>query len=120
MTPPLGMQPGADNPTFSWQYAMSERDGIPRTLIRLEARYEDGSTFTRDIDSVDGTCNEYPNAHADVYEKSTMIICYYAGLGHYYKVVEGDDRFQVMRQIFEEGSPDYQPAQEPFTVVAEF
>jgi hypothetical protein len=107
-------------PDFIWTYGTFEINDIPRTTISLTARYANGEIVTKDIETVDGSCNDYSNPDADVYVRSTMIICYYAGLGHYYKVVESDGKYEVQRKIFEEASPDYEPPQLPFEVVAQF
>ena len=108
------------DPVFEWTYASSSDMDIPYSKISLVARYPDGSIRTKDIDTIAGGCNAYGEADADVYEKSTMIICYYAGLGHYYKVVEDAGRYLVQRKTFEEASPEYNPPPEQFETIAEF
>ncbi len=49
-----------------------------------------------------------------------MIICYYAGLGRYYKVVEDRDGYAVQRRVFEEASPDYDPPPQAYETVVRF
>lgn len=107
-------------PTFLWSYLTGEVDGIPMTEISLTATYENGQANTKLIDGIEGTCNEYPEPDADVYENSTMIICYYAGLGHYFKIVEENGQYLVQRRVFEEASPDYNPPIEDFKTIATF
>lgn len=110
-------------PSFEWSYASFMEDEIPRTTVSLIARYSGGTVEEKKIDTIQGVqdgCNAYPEPDADVYPKSEMIICYYAGLGQYFKVVESRDTYVVQRKIFEEGTPDYSPEPEPFTTVAEF
>jgi len=109
-----------DNPSFEWVYVESFDTEIPYTNISLTARNPDGSTFTKEIDTIAGGCNEYEEADADAYPKSTIIICYYAGLGHYFKVVESGEQYMVLRKVFEEASPEYDPPVEEFEVVAQF
>lgn len=107
-------------PAFEWRYTPSMRGDIPYSTIALVARYPDGFVKTKDIDTIAGGCNEYEPADTDVYEKSSMIICYYAGLGHYYKVVESDGHYLVKRKVFEEASPEYAPPPEEFKTIVRF
>ena len=107
-------------PEFSWSYEAFEEDMIPKTHISLTATYEDGTKRRQMIDTIEGDCNEYVEPDSDVYARSTMIICYYAGFGRYYKVVEADGRYAVERKEFEEASPDYEPPVQEFEVIARF
>lgn len=106
--------------TFEWVYATYNKDEIPRTDISLKATYEDGTTETKKVDSIEGSCNEYSERDSDVYPSSQMIICYYAGLGRYYKVVKKENSYTVQRKEFEEASPDYDPPQQIFQTVIQF
>lgn len=115
-----GSEPQGE-PTFSWSYSTDESEEIPRTTISLRAMYFDGTSRTKEIDTVDGTCNTYPSPDDDVYPKSDQIICYYAGFGLYYKVVAtGNGTYSVQRREFEEASPDYSPPIAAFETIAEF
>lgn len=108
-------------PTFSWSYSTDESGEIPRTRITLRAMYFDGTSRTKEIDTVDGTCNVYPSPETDVYPKSDQIICYYAGFGLYYKVVvTGNGTYAVQRREFEEASPDYDPPVTGFETIVVF
>jgi len=107
-------------PTFEWAYRTYTEDEIPRSEISLIARYENEIVREKVIDTIQGDCNVYAEPDPDIYEGSEMIICYYAGLGHYFKVVETDDAYVVQRKVFEEATPDYSPAPEPFEAVARF
>ena len=106
--------------TFSWSYRTFEEESILYTELSLMAVYEDGTSEKKIIDTVEGSCNSYEDADSDIYERSTMVICYYAGLGHYFKVVAGGNGYEVQRRIFEEASPDYDPPQEPYVTVGRF
>lgn len=119
-TPPSPVVTPVGMPTFSWHYtAVTDRD-FPKTRIVLTATYPDATTISKDIDTPDGSCNDYSKPDADVYPQSTEIICYAAGLGHYYKVVTKDGTYLVMRKTFEEGSPEYNPPQQEFETIATF
>lgn len=107
-------------PVFTWSYSSTEKDGIPKTVVSLTARYPDSSVTAKTVDTIEGTCNEYENRDADVYSKSSMIICYYAGLGRYFKVVQNGDVYEVKRKVFEEASPDYNPPVLPFETIITF
>ena len=107
-------------PTFEWKHESFTEEEIPRTTISLEARYENGTVIETEIDTIQGGCNEYVEPDDDVYEGSEMIICYYAGLGHYFKVVDSSQAYLVQRKVFEEATPDYSPEPEPFETIAQF
>lgn len=106
--------------TFTWSYRQFERDSIPYSRISATATYADGSTETKEIDTIEGSCNVYEERDKDVYEKSDMIICYYAGLGRYYKITEAETGYEIERRIFEEGSPEYEPPTLPYEAIATF
>jgi hypothetical protein len=122
-TPPI-VQENDENQRavfFAWSYTTSEKDNIPYTTIRLTASSVGKEPVTKEIDTIEGGCNEYEDRDTDVYQNSIMIICYYAGLGRYYKVVEEDDGgYAVQRKVFEEGSPDYVPPEQNFETIARF
>lgn len=107
-------------PVFEWSYKSFEDEEIPRSTIYLRALYEDGSEVTKEIDTIQGGCNDYTETDADVYAGSSMIICYYAGLGNYYKVVNVGDEYQVQRRTFEEAGPDYNPPVQTFETIVRF
>lgn len=113
-------QTGTGKPAFAWSYESSEKEEIPWTKISLTAAYENGIRKTKEVDAVQGSCNAYVSPDKDVYSGSEMIICYYAGLGHYYKVVEAEGGYSVRRKIFEEASPEYDPPVFPFAEITRF
>ncbi|HEY1041178.1 MAG TPA: hypothetical protein VGE63_00430 [Candidatus Paceibacterota bacterium] len=107
-------------PVFAWSYTPSEKNEIPQSTISLTATYPNGAKQTKEIETIEGGCNEYPEPDKDVYKQSQMIICYYAGFGRYYKVVESNGAYLVQRKEFEEGSPEYNPPQQEFKTIAQF
>lgn len=107
-------------PIFLWEYSAYEIEGILHTRISLTASYPSGAAITKTIDDIEGGCNEYSELDEDVYRHSTMIICYYAGLGRYYKVIADGDGYVVQRKEFEEASPDYSPPQQEYQDIATF
>lgn len=107
-------------PTFTWSYHTFEGTDFPVTEISLTAAYEDGSSETKLIEKIQGSCNDYEDPDQMIYERSTMSMCYYAGYGHYYKVIEELESYAVQRRIFEEASPDYEPPILPFETIARF
>ncbi|MBP9751012.1 MAG: hypothetical protein KBC95_04180 [Candidatus Peribacteraceae bacterium] len=106
-------------PAFAWSYEASSREDIPQTTISLTARYEDSTSNTKVVDTIEGDCNDVESP-ADAYAKSTMILCYYAGLGRYYKVIDASGSYLVQRKIFEEASPEYDPPELPFETIERF
>lgn len=107
-------------PTFAWSYRAFEEAEIPRTAISLTAAWPDGTLRTQLIDTIEGGCDEQADPGDDVYAGSTEILCYYAGLGRYYKVVEADGAYEVRRKEFEEASPEYDPPLQDFVTIATF
>lgn len=107
-------------PTFEWSYKPFEKEGIPYTAISLTAKYENGTSDTKQVDEIDGGCNTYEGQDTDVYAGSTVIICYYAGFGRYYKVVESEGKYEVKRKEFEEASPEYDPPVLPYETITTF
>ncbi len=107
-------------PAFEWLYESFETEGIPQTKISIAATYPDGAVVTKYVDDIEGSCNEYAERDSDAYDQASMIICYYAGLGHYFKVVESDGSYLVQRKVFEEASPEYDPPVQAYETVATF
>lgn len=107
-------------PMFEWKYVSFEKDFIPHTVVSLNAIYTNGTIRTKEIDTIEGGCNEYASPENDVYIKSTEIICYYSGLGRYYKVVLEGEEYIVKRKVFEEASPDYNPPIQGFITIEKF
>ena len=107
-------------PTFSWEYEPYETPYIPHTIISLTATYPDGTRVTKVIEDIEGGCNVFTEPDADVYENSTMIMCYYAGFGRYYKVIANGQGYSVERKEFEEASPDYNPPQPGYQSIVTF
>ncbi len=119
LVPPT--QVDKSNAQFEWVYeSKDEKDGIPQTNISLVAHYSDGTTEKKLVDDIEGGCNEYSNPDKDAYPGSKMIICYYAGFGRYYKVVQSADVYLVQRKEFEEASPDYNPPIQSFQTIVQF
>lgn len=108
------------NPAFEWSYRAFQREEIPYSVISLSAQYPNGVRQVKEIETVEGSCNEYPEPDADVYPKSTQIICYYAGLGRYFKVIEKGGEYLVQRKEFEEASPEYNPPVQEFETIVRF
>ncbi len=107
-------------PVFAWTYVPIMDGEFPKTRIALTATYSAARNQTKDIDTVDGSCNDYAEPDKDIYHRSTMIICYGAGIGRYFKVVKSAEGYAVMRKTFEEGSPEYDPPEQQFETVASF
>lgn len=109
-------------PVFTWDFQRVEDGDYPKTIVSVSAKYENDVIVKKEIDTAQGSCNVYDNPKKEVvYEKSEMIICYFAGLGHYYKIVENQEgKYDVQRRIFEEGSPDYNPPVLPFETIVQF
>ncbi len=118
-TPTPVAETPAGNPTFAWEYSPFEKGEFPYNKVSLSATYPDGTVVKKDVGEVQGGCENYPDPDADVYD-STMIMCYYAGFGEYFKVVKAGDVYEVRHKEFEEGSPDYNPPVMEYETVATF
>lgn len=117
---PVVVASSTKNASFEWMYASFEKDYIPQTTISLRATYDDGTTETKVVETIEGNCSAYDERDPDVYASSEMIICYYAGFGRYYKVVKGERGYMVQRKEFEEASPDYSPPIGKFETLVTF
>jgi hypothetical protein len=107
-------------PNFEWGFKLSEKNNITNTTISLTATYQNKSKVTKIISTVQGTCNLYDDRDANAYKASEMIMCYYAGFGRYYKVVQNGATYNVQRKEFEEASPDYNPPVQSFKTIVSF
>ncbi len=107
-------------PVFTWQYTDVPNPDFPKVRVSLTATYPDTTTITKELSTVDGSCNDYASPDKDIYQHSTMIICYAAGFGHYFKVVQTSNGYTVLHRTFEEGSPEYTPPETTFAPVAQF
>ncbi len=113
----------SQTPVFTWRYEYDDTlnpDGGPQTNIFLDAKYADGSAKTKFIALFPGSCNDYANPDQNIYANSSMIMCYYAGFGQYYKVISSEGKYLVQRKEFDEGGPDYTPPVQEFETIAEF
>jgi len=109
-------------PKFSWKFVYDEKgDGLPRTAITLDTTYESGKTVTTAIRTIEGSCNEIdkkPGVDADMVIGSAKVQCYAAGFGDRFKIVEGENSYEVLHQEFAEATPEYQvPDQSYKTIV---
>lgn len=125
---PVAQTPAEQNtnitpPTFTWRYEEATAlnlDGLPKTNVFAIATYSNGKIETKLVDTPDGSCNDLPDSTEPHAPHSTVTECYAAGFGEYYKVVKGDTSYQVMKKEFEEGSPEYNPPEQQYKLIAEF
>lgn len=108
---------------FAWRYEDGDLDldGLPKTKIFLDMTYENGKVVSVKIDEVQGSCNDIDafSDDKDITKGSTKIQCYAAGFGEWYKIVKGDDSYQVLRKFFVEAHPDSVPPEYSYELVAE-
>ncbi len=113
---------GIGVPTFSWRFEEAETlngDGNPNTNVFLDLKYPGGEVKSRLIQVSHGSCNILPDAQIDSTPGTTNIQCYGAGFGYRFKIVTSENSYLVMRQEFDEGSPDYNPPIQEYKVVLE-
>lgn len=111
-------------PTFTWSFQESDTlslDGLPETQVMLAITDTHGTTQTKIIDTIPGGCNEIDASEedTDIVQGTEKIQCYYAGLGHWYKIVQGEDSYAVERKTFEEASPAYDPPTYEYETILE-
>ncbi len=106
-------------PKFAWEYTEFMKGEFPYSTVALAATYPDRTVVRKVVGEVQGGCNDYPEPDADVYD-NTMIMCYYAGFGEYFKVVRVGTAYEVRHKEFEEASPDYNPPVIEYETVATF
>lgn len=100
---------------FRWSFEAADTvnpDGNPNTNAILEARYSDGTTEKKTIDTVGGSCGKLPDLQT--------VQCYGAGFGQRYKIEKGTTSYLVLKQEFEEASPDVATNPTAFKTIAEF
>lgn len=112
-----------NNPVFSWVYEIVPHEDYPKTKVSLNL--DDGSEVpsTYSIETVVGSCNivdtdSYAvgdNVH--LAENSSPILCYYAGFGRVFRVIELENQYAIQGKNLEEGSPDYTPPDFEFETI---
>lgn len=95
---------------------------IPSTRIFVDAEYQNGKSLSTSVGEAAGSCNVIdPSADdTDMISGSTKIQCYAAGLGHWFKITQGQDVYNIERKTFEEALPDYEPSVYVYETVATF
>ncbi len=109
---------------FSWQYepVSLPTSDMSYTRIILNATYENGQILSKEIDIFPGSCNEVDpkkSEDQDMMPDTQKIQCYAAGLGYWFKITQTDS-YVVLRKMFEEASPDYNPPTYTYEAIAEF
>jgi hypothetical protein len=121
-TPEPNIEDIKGTPVFSWKYEADDSlngDGLPQTNVYLEVSYSSLEKTSRLIATVPGSCNDLPDREKDSALNSSVAQCYAAGYGDLFKVIKGERSFMVMRKVFEEASPEYDPPVQPYKVVLE-
>lgn len=118
-TPPIVT---ISEPVFSWRYEADDSlngDGLPQTNVYLETSYSSLKKTSKLVATVPGSCNDLPDREKDSALNSSVAQCYAAGYGDLFKITKGERSYLVMRRVFEEGSPEYNPPVQPYKVVLE-
>lgn len=121
-TPEPNVDDSKGAPVFRWKYEADDSlngDGLPQTNVFLEASYSSLKKASKLIATVPGSCNDLPDREKDSAPNSSVAQCYAAGYGDLFKVIKGERSYVVMRKVFEEGSPEYDPPVQPYKVVLE-
>jgi hypothetical protein len=95
-------------PSLTWALYTSADPNDPVTSIDVRLRRADGSSVSTIVASVNAYCNE-EDPTADLALDSTQLLCYYAGLGHEFRIIDRNGSYVVQKREFEEASPDYNP-----------
>jgi len=112
------------NPVFSWLYEEVEDEEYPKTDVVLAVDYGNENSSRYRIETVTGSCNQVDedNYSSDEYEatitkNSSIILCYYAGFGRVFRVIDQGNNYIVQGKNIEEGTPDYNPPETPFETI---
>lgn len=100
---------------FRWSFEQDDSlnpDGNPNTNAILEARYSDGTTEKKTIDTVNGSCGKLPDLQT--------VQCYGAGFGQRYRIQKGETSYVIQKQEFEEATPDVASNPTEYETIAEF
>ena len=54
---------------------------------------------------------------ATITKNSAIILCYYAGFGRVFRVIDQADNYVVQGKDIEEGTPDYAPPETSFETI---
>ena len=102
---------------FAWDLADVEDSEYDETEVTLIVRYDDGTSQRIGADTVEGSCYD-EDVETALAPGSTQITCYYAGLGHKFRVLDSDDAYLLQMRVFEEAGPDYAPPVQEFETIA--
>lgn len=108
---------------FNWRFESADTlngDGNPNTNVFLDAKYSDGEVVSKLVQVSHASCNELPENDLDTLAGTKNVQCYGAGFGFTFKIVKGENSYEVMKKEFEEGSPDYNPPVQKYEAVDEF
>lgn len=109
-------------PMFAWIFGKSDKldlDGLPQSTVTLRTTYSGGIIKDTLIDTVQGSCNELPDADKDNVAHTATIQCYAAGAGERFRIIKGEQSYLVQKKEFEEGSPEYNPPEQEYKTVKE-
>lgn len=95
---------------FEWRVDSSvNSDGMPESEVRIVIQYADGTTDNNLVDEINAECNS-EDVETTLALNSEQITCYYAGLGHKFRVIEEGDQYLVQQLTFEEATPENEGA----------
>lgn len=114
----------ANSPRFSWSYEEVPNKDYPKSIVSLVV--DDGSEIPPRyiIETIDGGCNPVDedgyagdDNTATMAKNSNYIMCYFAGFGRIFRVIDAQENYLVQGKNIEEGSPDYVPAVASFETI---
>lgn len=109
--------------SFSWEFNDSKTlnlDGNPSTDIYLKIKYSNDREERRFVETVPGGCNALPEVDSDTLPGTENVQCYYAGFGERFKIIKRENSYILMKQEFQEGSPDNNSPTEEYKKIDEF
>ena len=109
--------------SFAWSFETADSlnlDGNPNTDVYFEVTYSNDAKERLLVDTTAGSCNEVETEEEDVLAGTSVIVCYSAGLGYYFKVIESEEGYHIQRKMFEEASPEYTPPAYEYETIAVF
>lgn len=81
---------------------------FPKSEVFATATYTDGTTKIMTVKDVQGSC-DFLEPDIALGRQAEELLCYYAGFGEVFRIIETDIAYGVETKEIEEASPDYNP-----------
>lgn len=117
VTDSVAMDTPKGEPLFSWRHEEADTlnlDGNPNYDVFLDLKYPGGETENILVDTTPGGCGELPDTDPQSVTGTKVLQCYYAGFGHQYRIVKGEQTYRIERKEVEEGTAEFTPPEQQY------